>query len=154
MKDNRHIEVRNLFSFLDDPFSMSSSQLKERILLSANPRPHWFWKTIVEREISWRDFIGSALQHIMECKDFIPFSHLDLHGFKEEKIDDGGHLRMDNISHVCVGHFLSPTHHDGRFLPTTYLDPYGVKLILEKISFQIPMKCKDKNLIWEDGGPC
>ena len=95
----------------------------------------------------------------MECKvlqqfeEVLPFSHLDLYGFKEEQIDDGGHLRMDNISHVCVGHFLSPTHHDGRFFPTTYLGPYGINLILEKISFQYPMKCKDKNLIWEDGSP-
>ena len=30
-------------------------------------------------------------------------------------------------------------------------DPYGIKFILEKIAFQYPMKCKDINLIWEDG---
>ena len=60
---------------------------------------------------------------------------------------------MDNISHACVGNSLIPTHHDGRFLPTTYLGPYGIKLILEKNAFQHPMKCKDKNLIWEDGSP-
>ena len=60
---------------------------------------------------------------------------------------------MDNISHDCVGHFLSHTHHDGRFFPTTYFGPYGVKLILEEISFQNPMKCIDRNLIWEDGSP-
>ena len=58
---------------------------------------------------------------------------------------------MDNISHACVGHSLSPTHHDGRFFTTTYLGPYGIKLIIEKIAFQYPMKCKDRNLIWEDG---
>ena len=58
---------------------------------------------------------------------------------------------MDNISHVCVGHFLSHTHHDGRFFPTTYFDPYGIKLILEKIAFQHPVKCKSRNMIWDDG---
>ena len=60
---------------------------------------------------------------------------------------------MDNISYDCNGHFLSHTHHDGRFFPTTYLGTYGIKLILEKIAFQYPMKCKDRNLIWEDGSP-
>ena len=71
---------------------------------------------------------------------------------KREQIDDGGHLRMDNISHVCVGYFLmSPTHHDGIFFPTTYLVPYGIKLVIKKITFQNPLKCKDKNMIWEDG---
>ena len=58
---------------------------------------------------------------------------------------------MDNISHDCVGLFLSHAHHDGRFFPTTYLGPYRVKLILGKISFQDPMKCR--NLIWDDGSP-
>ena len=87
---------------------------------------------------------------LQQSEEALSFSHLDLHGFKEEQIDDGGHLRMDNISHVCVGHSLSHTHHDGRFFPTTYLGPYGIKLILEKISFQHPMKCKSRNMIWEN----
>ena len=46
---------------------------------------------------------------------------------------------------------MSPTHHDGRFFHTNYLDPYGINLVIEEVSFQYPMKCKDKNLIWEDG---
>ena len=58
---------------------------------------------------------------------------------------------MDNICHACVVNSLSHTHHDGRFFPTTYLGPYGIKLTLEKIAFQNPMKCKGKNLIWKDG---
>ena len=58
---------------------------------------------------------------------------------------------MDNISHDCVGNFLSHAHHDGRFFPTTYLGLDRVSLILEKFSFQNRMKCKDRNLIWEDG---
>ena len=59
---------------------------------------------------------------------------------------------MDNISHDCVGYLLMRTaHHDGRFLPTTYFAPYGINLVIEEIAFQYPMKCKDKNLIWEDG---
>ena len=78
---------------------------------------------------------------------------MDLHGFKEDQIDDGGHLRMDNISHACVGHPLSHTHHDGRFLPTTYLILDRVSLILEKFILQNPMQCKIRNLIWEDGSP-
>ena len=68
MMDGRHLEVRNPFSLPDDPFSMSTPLLKEKLLLSANPRPHWFWRTIDEREMSWRDFMRGALQHIMECK--------------------------------------------------------------------------------------
>ena len=157
MMDGRHLEVGNPFSLLDDPFSMSTSLLKETLLLEENPRPLWFWKAMHEEEISWRDFIRGALPHIMECKilqqfeEVLPFSHLDHHGFKEEQIKDGGHLRMDNISHDCVVHSLSHAHHDGRFLPTTYLDPHRVKLILGKIAFQDPMKCM--NLIWDDGNP-
>ena len=121
---------------------MSSSQLKEKLLLSVDPRPHWFWRNIFERGVSWRDIIGGALQHTMECNVSLPFS--------QEHIEDGEHLRMDNISNAYVGNSLSHAHHDGRFLPTTCLGPYGIKLILDKIAFQNPMKCKDKNLIWED----
>ena len=58
---------------------------------------------------------------------------------------------MDNISHALVGHSLSHTHHDGRFLPTTYLGLDRVSLILEMIAFQNPMKCR--SLIWDDGSP-
>ena len=58
---------------------------------------------------------------------------------------------MDNISHDRVGHSLSHAHHDGRFFPTTYLDPHRAKLILGKIAFQDPMKCN--NMILDDGIP-
>ena len=143
--DGRHLGVRNPFSLQDDTFSMSSSQLKEELIILADPRPHWLWKTIVERKVSRRDLIRGALQHTMERKDFLPFS--------QEQIEDGGHLRMDKISHACVGNPLSHTHHDGRFFPTTYLGLYRVSFILEKIAFQNPMKCKDKDLVWEDGSP-
>ena len=60
---------------------------------------------------------------------------------------------MDNISHVCVGNSLSHTHHDGGFFPTIYLGLDRVSLILEEVAFQNPMKCKDRNLIWEDASP-
>ena len=72
-EDSRHLGVRNPFSFQDDTFSMSSSQLKEELLLS-DPRPHWFWKTMDEREVSRRDLIGDALRHTMECNTFLPLS--------------------------------------------------------------------------------
>ena len=109
-----------------------------------DPRPHWFWKTMDEREVSRRDLIGYAL-HTMKCNAFIPFS--------QEHIEDGVHLRMDHISHDCVGHTLSHTYHDGRFFPTTYLILDRVSLILEELAFQNPIKCKDRNFIWEDGSP-
>ena len=85
----------------------------------------------------------------MECKVLQQFEE-DL-PFSQEQIVDGGHIRMDNISHDYVGHSLSHAHHDGRFFPTTYLGPHRVKLILGKITFQDPMKCR--NLIWDDGSP-
>ena len=66
MVDGRHLEVRNPFSFLDDTFSMRTPQLKEKLLPTADPRPLWFWKAMHEEEISWRDFTGGALQHIMK----------------------------------------------------------------------------------------
>ena len=69
-------------------------------------------QTMDEGEVSRRDLTGDALRHTKGCNDFLPFS--------QEQIEDGGHLRMDNISHACDGHPLSHTHHDGRFLPTTY----------------------------------
>ena len=61
---------------------MSMLELKERLLLATDPKPLLFWKAMHEEEISWRDFSGGALQHIMECKvlqqfeEALPFSHL------------------------------------------------------------------------------
>ena len=60
---------------------------------------------------------------------------------------------MDKISHAYVGHPLIHTHHYGSFFPTTYLILERVSLILEKLTFQNPIKCKDRNLTWEDGSP-
>ena len=68
MINGRHLDMRNLFSFLDDTFSMSISQLKERLLPTADPKPHWFWKAMDEKKVSLRDLIGGALQHFMRCK--------------------------------------------------------------------------------------
>ena len=91
-----------------------------------------------EENISQRYFSGGALPHIMECKIIQQFE--EVLPFSQEQIDDGGHLRMDKISHNFIGHLLSHTHHDGMFFPTTYLGPYGIKLILGKIAFKNPMK--------------
>ena len=66
MMNGRHLDMRNIFSFLDDTFSMSTSQLKERVLPTADPGPHWFWKAMDEKKISSRDIIRGALQHFME----------------------------------------------------------------------------------------
>ena len=66
MVDGRHLEMGNLFPFQDDSFSMSISQLKEKILPAADPEPYWFWRAIDEKRISWRDLNGGALQHFME----------------------------------------------------------------------------------------
>ena len=68
MKNGRHLEMRNIFSFLDDPFSMSISQLKEKLLPATDPKHHWFWRVFGEKRISLRDLIGGALQHFMNCK--------------------------------------------------------------------------------------
>ena len=70
MIDGRHLEIGNLFPFQDDSFSMSISQLKEKLIPAADPKPYWFWRAIDEKRLSWRDLIGGALQHIMECKFF------------------------------------------------------------------------------------
>ena len=61
-----HLDIRNSFSSLDDTLLMSMPQLKERLILAGDPMPLWFWKAMHEEEISWRDFIGGALQHIMK----------------------------------------------------------------------------------------
>ena len=66
MIDGRHLEMRNIFSFLDDTFSISISQLKEKLIPTADPEPHWFWRAIDEKKVSLRDLIGGALQHFME----------------------------------------------------------------------------------------
>ena len=68
MVDCRHLEMKNLLSFLDDPFSMSISQLKERLLPTADPKIHWFWRAFGEKRISLRDIIGGTPQHFMKCK--------------------------------------------------------------------------------------
>ena len=68
MINGRHLEMSNLFSFLDDPFSMSISQLKEKLLPTADPKTHFFWKAMDENKVSLRDLIEGALQHVMKCK--------------------------------------------------------------------------------------
>ena len=68
MINGRHIDMRNLFSFLDDPFSMSISQLKEKLLPAADLEPHWFWRAIGDNKVSLIDLIGGAVQHFMVCK--------------------------------------------------------------------------------------
>ena len=42
MMNSIHLEVRNLFSFLDASFSMSTPQLKEKLLPAEDPKPQWF----------------------------------------------------------------------------------------------------------------
>ena len=42
MTNGRHLEMRNIFSLLDDPFSMIISLLKGKLLLAANPKIIWF----------------------------------------------------------------------------------------------------------------
>ena len=54
----RHLEMRNIFSFLDDPFSISISQFKEKLLPTTDPKIHWFWRAFGEKRISLRDLIG------------------------------------------------------------------------------------------------
>ena len=66
MINGRNLEMRNLFSFLDDPFSMSISQLKEKLLFAVDPKLHWFWRAFGEKRISLRYFIGDPLQHVMK----------------------------------------------------------------------------------------
>ena len=58
MVDGRHLEMRNLFSFLDDTFSMSITLLKEKLLPAAHPKLHWLWRAFGEKRISLRDLIG------------------------------------------------------------------------------------------------
>ena len=79
----------------------------------------------------------------------------------DRQMVDGEHLMMDDIFHYYDGYFLMSTSHlNENFFPTSYLDHYGVNLVidewssfgdLQEIAFQRPMKCKDRNLIWEDG---
>ena len=70
MEDNMmngiHLDMRNLFSFIDDTFSMRTLLLKERLLPTTDPEPHWFWKAMDEKKVSLRDLIGSALQNFMK----------------------------------------------------------------------------------------
>ena len=66
MIDGRHLETRNIFSFLDDTFLMIISQLEEKLIPIADQKPYWFWRAIDEKRISWRDLIGGAPQNSME----------------------------------------------------------------------------------------
>ena len=66
MINGRHIEIKNLLSFLDDHFSMSISHLKEKLLPTEDTKPHWFWKAMDEKKVSLRDLIRGALQHFMK----------------------------------------------------------------------------------------
>ena len=64
----RDLEMRSIFSPLDDTLSMSMLQLKKRLLPAADPKPHWFWKAIVGRKVSLRDLNRDAFQYFMRCK--------------------------------------------------------------------------------------
>ena len=97
VRRSRHLEIRNSFSSLDETLSMRMPQIKERLVLVSDPRPLCFWKDMHEVEISPRDFSGGALPHIMECKILQQFE--EVLPFSQEQIEDGGHIRMDNISH-------------------------------------------------------
>ena len=66
MINDRHLEMRNIFYFLDDTFLMSISQLKEKLLPVIDPEPHWFWRVIDENKVSLRDLVIGSLQHFME----------------------------------------------------------------------------------------
>ena len=66
MMNGRHLEVRNIFLFLDDTLSTRISQLKERLLPATDSEPHWFWKAMDEKKVSLRDLIGGALKHFMK----------------------------------------------------------------------------------------
>ena len=65
------------------------------------------------------------------------------------------------ISHYYDGSFLMSTSQlNKKFFPTTYLDPYGVNLVidewssfgdLQEVVLQHPMNSKDSDLIWEGG---
>ena len=68
MINGRHLEMKNIFSFLDDTFSMSISHLIERLIPIEDLGPHLFWKAMDEKKASLRDLIGGALQHFMKCK--------------------------------------------------------------------------------------
>ena len=68
MLNGINIAMRNILSFLDDTLSMSISYLKERLLPTVDPGPHWFLKAMDEKKVSLGDLIGGAFQHFMECK--------------------------------------------------------------------------------------
>ena len=65
------------------------------------------------------------------------------------------------IFHCYDGSFLMSTSlHNENMFPSLYLDPYGIKLVIDEwssfgdlqgIAFQHSMKWKYRNLIWEDG---
>ena len=92
MIDGRHFEMGNIFPFQDDSFSMSISQLKEKILPIEDLEAYWFWRAIYEEKVSLRDLIIGALQHVMECKV--------LHQFEEDGIlQREDTMFMQNIIH-------------------------------------------------------
>ena len=64
---------------------MSISQIKEKLLPVADPKTYWFWRAIDEKRISWRDLIGGALQHIMECKVLQQFEEVGVLQWEDAK---------------------------------------------------------------------
>ena len=86
VRRSRHLEIRNSFSSLDDTLSMSMPQLKERLLLAADPRPLWFWKAMHEEEVSSGDPIGGALQHFMKCKVLKKFEEVGVLPWEDTKL--------------------------------------------------------------------
>ena len=84
MIDGRHLEMGNIFPFQVDTFSMSISQLKEKIIPTTFSKPYGFWRANDER-ISWRHLMGCALQHIMECKDIQEFEEVGVLQWEDTK---------------------------------------------------------------------
>ena len=133
---------------------MRISHLDEKPLPSAYLDPYGF-NMVIDEWFSLGDLQEIAFQHPMKCKDRnLKWEDGILHWRGTKMEHDQRHPHFDESIRMSIVQAYEEV------FPSTYLDFYGFKMVigvgsslgdLQGVAFQLPMKFKGINLIWEDG---
>ena len=108
-----------------------------------------FWRSTT-LSLSNNDELGAQL--LVEHSD----GHCTCVTWEEQMIDESPLI----FQHCDGSYLLSIVQLYEENLLSAYLDPYGFNMVIDEVSslgylqeiaFKYPMKCKGRNMIWEDG---